>query len=162
MSRPTRLLASLLSWAALLVVSGCSGGPDLPETVPVTGTVMYQGEPLAGATVTFRNSEQGARPATAITDDNGAFQLTTFEEGDGAVPGKHVVTVTKMADSGGGSQGTEQSMEEAAAAAEQGEEQASAEPQSAIPERYGNPDTSDLSYTVKEGETNEFTIELEG
>jgi hypothetical protein len=60
----------------------------------VRGTVTYRGKPLAGASVTFM--AQGApRAAVGKTDEAGNFQLTTFEPGDGAVPGTHSVTVKK-------------------------------------------------------------------
>lgn len=34
-------------------VTGCGGGPDGPEMAPISGTVMLDGKPLAGAEVFF-------------------------------------------------------------------------------------------------------------
>lgn len=79
---------------ALVAYSGCGGsGVTL---YPVTGTVVYRGEPVEGATVTFRN-EEARTIATVVTDAQGGFELTTYGTGKGAAPGRHVVTVTKVA-----------------------------------------------------------------
>ncbi|QDV67015.1 hypothetical protein Poly24_07060 [Rosistilla carotiformis] len=56
---------------------GCSGS-SVPETYPISGTVTYQGAPVADATITF--SPTAGRPASGTTDDGGTFQLTTFDE----------------------------------------------------------------------------------
>jgi len=75
----------------LLVVPGC-GGKGKP--VRVNGSVTLDGKPLAGATVTFvpAGAARG-RMAGGITDGDGQFRLTTFAEGDGALPGEYKVTV---------------------------------------------------------------------
>lgn len=79
-----------------LGVIGCSGAPeDRPTVVPVTGKVTYKGEPVTGALVTFA-SEKSPRSATATTGSDGRFSLTTFDSGDGAIPGEHLVTITKL------------------------------------------------------------------
>lgn len=89
------------TWFAAVVLaavfSGC--GPDRPETVTVRGTVTLDGQPVEGATVGF-NPQGGGRPATGMTDSSGAFTLTTFVPGDGALPGKHAVTVSKVRSTG--------------------------------------------------------------
>jgi hypothetical protein len=82
----------------IALVAGC-GGPKRPQTVAVSGTVTLDGKPVEGATVGFI-PEGGGRPATGTTDASGAFTLTTFEPGDGAVVGKHSVTVSKVRGSG--------------------------------------------------------------
>jgi hypothetical protein len=80
-------------------IAGCSGGPAV---VKVTGIVTYQGNPLAGAKVSFVPTEEhdGRRPpAVAVTDAEGRFALKTNFDSvtrDGAVPGEHVVTISKF------------------------------------------------------------------
>ena len=53
---------------------------------------MYNGRPLPDAQVVFAPEERD-RVASATTDESGRFRLTTFHPGDGALPGKHRVTV---------------------------------------------------------------------
>jgi len=69
----------------------CSGGPKLN---PVKGTLLYHDKPLADATVTFHLEDGGinAIPATAFTDQDGAFELMTGDK-EGAQAGKYKVTV---------------------------------------------------------------------
>ncbi|MFG0335441.1 MAG: hypothetical protein ACF8TS_18945, partial [Maioricimonas sp. JB049] len=89
----TGCLVAVLS--ALPLLTGCSSSeppPDRPETAPVTGTVMYQGEPVEGATVVFTPAGSQATGAVAKTDASGKFELMTYEPGDGAIPGKYQVS----------------------------------------------------------------------
>jgi hypothetical protein len=129
-----------------LSVAGC--GPERPQTIGVTGTVTLDGEPLEGAVVGF-TPEGGGRPATGTTDAEGRFRLTTFDDGDGALPGRHLVTVAKVKDTapGGGDRGTPE-----------GKEMLSGGPgfevetmESEVPQRYTNWETSGLQCEVKKG-----------
>ena len=88
--RPASCGRFLLLWCAALA-AGC--GSDRPETVPAGGTVTYNGKPVAEARVMFM--AEGGRPASGVTDAEGCFELMTFAPGDGALPGEHVVTVSK-------------------------------------------------------------------
>ena len=86
MPYPRRTLASL----GLLFVLGCSSSDDgvagRPKTYPVDGLVLYNGNPVEGATVVF-NSPTENRGAAGLTDAQGRFTLKTFKPGDGAVAG---------------------------------------------------------------------------
>jgi hypothetical protein len=63
----------------------------------VTGTVTFQGKPLAGAAITFVPAGfEGGDAASAITDSEGKYALTTWEAGDGARPGEYRVKVSKQ------------------------------------------------------------------
>jgi hypothetical protein len=97
------------------------------------------------------------RAAYATTDAAGEFILTTNRSGDGAVPGIHKVTVTKVVGAPAKASTGPMSMEAAAKAAQ---EPAPAKPLSLIPEKYGIADSSPLSFTVKAGDKNDFAIEL--
>jgi hypothetical protein len=88
-------------WLALLgVISclGCSGGDEWtrnrPKVFPTQGIVKLDGKPLGNATVIFHSASHSLS-AQGTTGDDGRFVLTTFEQGDGAVEGKHKVVVTK-------------------------------------------------------------------
>jgi len=82
-----------------VIVCGCGGGAGGPDLVPVTGTVLYQGKPIAGATVTMQ-PEKGPI-ANGFTDAEGKFRMTT-----GGRPGVPVgnakvgITKQKLAASG--------------------------------------------------------------
>jgi len=81
-----------LGLALLLFATGC--GESRPRTVPVTGLVTLDGEPVADASITFY--PENGRPATGRTDAEGIYTLTTFETNDGAVPGQHRVSISKQ------------------------------------------------------------------
>ena len=93
--RPASMLVSAALTAALLVSgSGCSGGAGRP--VKTVGLITLDGQPVAGATVTFHpETKQQSHVATGLTDEEGAFQLQTFAPDDGALPGDYKVTVIK-------------------------------------------------------------------
>ncbi len=151
-------MASRRLWlvmAGIVVLSiGCSKAPAGPKKVPAGGKVTYKNVPVEGATVSFLGDGK-IPPAVAITDASGEFVLTTTVSGDGAVPGAHRVTVTKVIGQPVKSTGS-MSMDDAAKAA------SNPPPKqvSAIPEKYGAVDSSGLQFTVKEGDKNHFAIEL--
>jgi len=132
----------------VLVASGCGGSK--PATAPVSGTVLLDGKPVADAAVLFEPAEGGV-PARGSTDATGQFTLSTFARGDGALPGRHRVAISKMimegikADAFG--------LEDSSAAP-------ASPPKSAIPRRYADPATSSLEATVEPGGANvEFSLE---
>lgn len=88
---------------ALFTMWGCgSSEPKLPELVPVTGTVTYDGKPLADATVTFSpmGTTQEGPGAGGVTDASGKYTLETLAQNGksktGAVPGKYGVRISRM------------------------------------------------------------------
>ena len=81
-----------------LLVSGCfssSADDDRPARVPVVGTITYKGQPVAGAQVVFSPKRPDGMAAAGTTDESGTFELTTFTDSDGAIPGSYTVTVSK-------------------------------------------------------------------
>jgi len=119
---PLATAFSLLGLACLVVLPCLSGcGPSLPATKPVTGTVLYHGKPVEGATVLFmrgsRNIAEGEM-ALGKTDANGRFELTTHfgsqTGGKGAVVGQYEVTISKKVPPPGISEAKYQAMVEAA------------------------------------------------
>ena len=75
-----------------------------PQLHPVAGTLVCDGRPVAGATVTFvaQSHEEGREYlAVSSTDKDGRFWLRTFSShGDGAVAGVHRIKVEKMVPTG--------------------------------------------------------------
>jgi hypothetical protein len=125
--------------------------------VPVTGKVVYNGQPVPGAKVAFLG-DGNTLPALGITDKNGEFELTTRDPGDGAVPGKHVVTVSKSVPGKKSTAKTDTSMQAMADRAKDTE--AAPESLSLLPDHYAIASQSGLEFTVSESGKNDFKIEL--
>ena len=126
--------------AVLIALAGCGRSGGL-TTVKVTGTVTHKGKPAQGVMVTFV-PEKG-RPASGITDASGRFVLSTLKPGDGAMPGKHAVTLTEsfqdkpppMPGMGGPLP-------------------------SRFPPRYGDPKKTPLAREVQAGGKNDFPFDI--
>ncbi len=122
-------LLAMLAIASL--VAGCSDGR--PTRVKVSGDVTIDGAPLKFGSVLFV-PEQG-RPAGAGLDDQGHFELTTYEKGDGIIPGKYKVQI----------RGTESVGENAQ--------------RWHAPKKYSNADSSGFEFDIQES-TDSLLIEL--
>jgi hypothetical protein len=72
---------------------GSSTGHYVGTTVPVKGIASYKGKPLTQGEITFEPADIG-RDAHGSIQPDGTFELTTFNKGDGAVPGTHRVAVS--------------------------------------------------------------------
>ncbi len=153
----------------VVTIAGCTGGEGKgrPDLFPVSGTVVYNGAPVEGATVSF-NIENAPRTATGVTDAKGKFVLSTFEYNDGAIAGKHTITVTKM-EAGAAAPSTsaaDKLLNDPTALAQMSQigspggapEQAG--PKILLPEKYMNPATTPLSETVVAGQENVFLLQL--
>ena len=94
MSRPS-LLVSL---AMVVCAGGCGEPPKpVPETHPVTGTVLRENEqPLAGGIIQFISSENPNLNMSAMIEPDGTFELCTLHVNEnlpGAIAGVAEVTV---------------------------------------------------------------------
>jgi hypothetical protein len=149
---PVRVTRLLLAAAAIaLPAVGC--GKAKPATAPVTGRVLLDGKPVAGAAVMFEPVGGGV-PARGSTGGDGGFTLSTFARDDGAIVGQHRVSVSKFVVEGVAA--NELGLE--AAPGQQG-----VQPKAAVPTRYADPKTSGLEATVEAGGTSvEFTLESKG
>jgi len=83
----------------LVFVAGCGGGTDewveaREKVYPASGVVTLDGQPVEGATVIF-HSTTNKISAQGMTDEDGRYHVMTYEDNDGAVAGKHTVTVRK-------------------------------------------------------------------
>jgi hypothetical protein len=85
------------SWCVLAAAIASGGCGNPAGIVPVSGKVLYHGEPAAGAVVYFhRQSEPGSAGAPipyGIVEDDGTYSLTTEGLGSGARPGTYTVLV---------------------------------------------------------------------
>ncbi len=143
---PITLVAGL---GLLLPFGGCSHDPDLPKLGKVHGTVTYKGKPLDTGHIVFtpvmgKGGETGQN-ATGEINSNGSYELTTFDTGDGAILGQHVVTVTAQTG-------------EMPKPDQYGQIKYEL-PKNAVPEKFGTAEKSPLRYTVREGD-NTINIEL--
>jgi hypothetical protein len=87
------LISALALLVVVVAVPGCGGSdPYAVKTVSAAGTVTYKGKPVPKGTILFEPMDDKGRPASGTIED-GKFTLSTYREGDGAVPGKHKVAV---------------------------------------------------------------------
>ena len=96
-----RFYTALCCFTALL--TGCSGGEGT-RTYEVTGTVQWDGQPVAGSSVFFVPMEDDGKTisssvpmAFGATDEQGIYRLTVPGNsiGSGAAVGSYKVTVKK-------------------------------------------------------------------
>lgn len=122
----------------LLALLGCRN----QATSPVEGVVLLDGKPLAGATVQLV-PQSGGRDATGQTDAQGHFHISTFRQGDGALPGTYKVVIS--APIGAPDPAQYASAEEAMAAAARPTAKPASPP---FPEKYARPDQTPLTVEV--------------
>ncbi|MCE9565705.1 MAG: hypothetical protein K8U57_27085 [Planctomycetes bacterium] len=122
-----------MAWASVLFVfvAGCSG----PGIAPVEGTVTYKGEPLKDGTILF-HPEKG-RPAAGKIRDGKIVEVTTETLNDGVPVGSVRVAIQAITNP----------------------DKMDAPHKSLIPEKYGDPDKSELTADIKPGK-NDLKFEL--
>lgn len=159
------LRASLTALSLVCVlIAGC--GPAGPKTFPVNGTLLHNGSPIEGASVTFL-SEDGNRVATGITDAAGKFSLKTVVGSqmiDGAVPGAHKVGVAKTTSDGGTDEAVagESPQEMVNRMAGQPTDTSKIKQTFLIPKKYNSPEYSGLTATVSESGPNDIELKTSG
>lgn len=89
----------------IFLLIGCTDS-DNPPTVEVSGQVTFDGEaPPAGGTLFFRPVavKEGLprQPGSGQFDEEGNYQVTSYEEYDGLVPGTYTVKVECWKESSG-------------------------------------------------------------
>jgi hypothetical protein len=145
-----RITMSLMAGLGLVLsLGGCSTDPNMPKLGKVHGKVTYKGKPLDGGHIVFtpatgKGGETG-QVATGEINPDGTYEMTTFNTGDGAILGQHIVTVV----------------------VQKGEMPKPDEysrikyelPKNLAPTKYASADKSPLRCTVVEGGTT-FDIEL--
>ena len=149
-----------LALVALVAVSilGCGSGVERPETYEVTGKVTMNGAAVEGASVVFHPKE--GPKAMGTTNSDGEYSLTTYDSGDGCVPGSAKVTISK-ADTSGDAVDDDMDLDEAGDAYDKmmtGGDDAM-ENKQMLPEVYASVETTPETREVAEG-ANEFNFEL--
>ena len=118
---------------ALLVLAAAAGCGGKRTIVPVSGRVTLEGAAVAQVRIAFMPTESGEgspiRPASSGLDSDGRYKLSTFEPGDGAIPGEYDVVIVSITSG--------PTMQNPTAPEVWG-----------IPRHYGRPGQSGLSVTV--------------
>jgi hypothetical protein len=141
---------------AVLAIVGCAKDKwtsQRPKVVRASGRVVYNGQPLEGAHVTFTNPAAKVS-AFGRTDADGKFTLTTYEPNDGAVPGSQQVSVSKVK--------LINPLDPAIDRTTTTAKLPKTERRWLIPQRYGSMQTSGLSVDIPESGKDGIVLELQG
>lgn len=148
---------SVFRTLAVVLLAGCNSS-DFPPTVPVSGTVTMGGKPMERLSVSFLLEGAAARTGFGVTNDQGEFQISTFDQDDGALLGTHGVTISDLPEK---SAEAEENTDPTALYGQPGGMFGKQiKKKSRIPEKYANPKTSGLQAAVTEDGPNQFTFEL--
>jgi hypothetical protein len=146
-----RLLLPFLVAILPLFGAGCG---SKGKAVKVEGVVKVDGSAAPGIMVKFVNQDKGGRDADGLTDDNGVFQLTTFNTNDGAVPGTYKVVLSKPSlaaetpKSSGPDESSAVRMTQAMQAFAKSQGPKPGAPKSIVPDVYSKADTTPLKYQI--------------
>jgi hypothetical protein len=134
------LRTHLLLFLLPLFFGGCMDDGRLP-TYPVTGKVAFSdGKPLPGGWIIFESPGKGLA-ARGIIETDGTYRLSTYEPDDGAIAGRHLVSIIPAPAEG------------------YDPDQGTAPP--AIDPKYMHMDRSGLEFEVAEEGDNNFAITVE-
>jgi len=147
---PVRRTVGLAFWITVLsmLVAGCGASRGR-----ISGKVSYQGKPLTAGTVFFQPT-QGGKDAAALSSGigkDGAYQIKNIPLGEYKVYVRTPKADFKMPIPGGKAPASS-----ADTMPGKGDSSASVVE---VPEKYGKPDSSGLTYTVKKGDQ-PFDIDL--
>jgi hypothetical protein len=136
------MLYNLARFTCLSLIVACAlgCGPDGEPTYPVKGKVTYKGKPLTSGTVMF--APLTGPPAIGLINEQGNYELGTYRDRDGAVPGPHKVAIVCLDDTGDALP-----------------EKASGTPEPKIPAKYISAETSGLKADVAKS-PNQFDFDL--
>lgn len=137
---------TVLSFVCVILLSTYGCGDGHPKRSIVTGTVTYNGKPLSIGSLVFV-PVGGGPSAQGKIDRNGFYEMGTFDDDDGVIPGNYKIMITALT-SPGGSGLPEDAVD------------GNAGPVSVIPEWYGDLEKSGLQVTVKADEENTIDLPL--
>lgn len=141
---------------AIVAIAGCggsTGADNRPETATGEGVLSFKGDPVEGATVVLAPEFPGATAytASAITESDGSFTLSSFPPDEGVVPGTYLVGVSKV----------EASTAAAAEPAGGHEEYVPVETKNLLPAKYSDPNSSGLKIEIPAGGASDLKLDLQ-
>ena len=146
-------------------LTGCNQG-DRPTIVRASGKVTLNGAPVAGASVSFQ-PVGGGRPCGGVTNAQGIYEITSYEQNDGAPVGEHRVAIIKIAGEGARKPAEAAPAEDPSMALSDisgpGETEAPAkQPETTylVPQKYSDPATSGLTVNVPAEGSDKLDFEL--
>jgi len=125
-----------------LLVTGCNGN-SLPNLVPVSGTVMLDGEPMSQGTIGFVPVDPAGQSASSQIVD-GKFQMVTSSSSAGVVAGDYQIIISSH---------EPVELPDPSVPFKLDPNNLPPPPKSLIPEKYGNPKTAGFEATVAPGMT---------
>jgi len=139
----TDTASSLILASCVATAAGCGGAADTrPPRVPFQARVLLGEAPVEGAVVVLAPAEGAGSAASGISDATGMVTFSTFGSRDGVLPGRYLVTVSKMAAGAG----------EVAVADDPNYDPntavAAVKSRNALPDRYATATTSGLTVDV--------------
>jgi hypothetical protein len=135
-------------WLLVAAVIGCSRPYEdkfsraRPPVFKTTGIVTWNGSPASGALVTLHSKAHNLA-ASGRADADGAFTLTTWRLGDGAVAGEHAVSIESIVITGYTVDGLPIEVND-------------------MPPKYQNPETSGLTAVISDAGMNHLAFEVSG
>lgn len=168
-----RRLASALALLAAPALAGCGNDLGFRHPVhPAAGKITWKGEPVKGAMVRFNPvdprtievpaGEEGPELGLATqTGDDGTFVMSAYYADDGAPAGDYVVTVTSTSPAAIPSDPDALPGDEEVHPDDLSPAQRKKAARPTFARLYSNAATSPLKATVKPGEPNQFTFELD-
>lgn len=154
--RMTARSVVILGAACLGLVSLGCGKSDQFSTVPVKGTVEFDGKPMVGGgSIAFMPlANQEGKMAGGEIKEDGSFVMSTYQQGDGSIPGEFrvVITQTTVQEPDFATDGSESSVGEVVVTVSDAER---------IPAIYSDQFNSPLTAKVDSSGTTDLTLNLE-
>ena len=148
------IISFVLSVSFLIVIGCGTSDPRTKGLVPAFGVLLYNGDPVGGASIVFHHEDNTRQGGGATTNADGSFTLRTYFS-EGTYPGTYQVTVLKdeiispML-----------SEEEANRLIQAGRELPPVETRSLLPQKYRLKTTTDLQVVIPPGGDRNLIVEL--
>ena len=155
------ILRVTVVFACLCALNGCNSAPV--DLASASGIVTLDGIPVADARVMFYPINGGPRNSNGTTNEKGEFKVSTFGVHDGALVGRHAITVTKVDTSaqakvdpkeGYMGKGYDAMMSPEAM-------KKNSKPKQILPTKYSTKESSGIEVDVVKGQNNNFPLNLE-
>lgn len=154
MNRRSQLVALACSVLTILIVSGC--GDDYGTRYKISGTVTYKGAPVPKGVINFDPVDPKSGRAATGEITEGKYYLTTFTDGDGAVPGDYKVRISARKADFGKAEANQQKTGGMARQDDIAKAYRTAE--KLVPAKYELAETSGLTAKISKAETIDFPL----